>query len=366
MITGEEQSVDTPAAGLQQLEDSLMKREKMLQHKRQQSQTLNSDVVNAQLAAAAQEISREKANNAYRAASRTRQVLENAQTQTIQSPRSNREEYVSQLVAADDARKSVEAEIGEISSRIKELKERKVDAQKRLTVVRLMTMLDDLQNLLRKKVCGPSEGEETRVQELLKTVQELSRERERTIHLFSKKEREMVALIDLKQRRIEDLRNELTRNVNTYADSNSKELLTVAQRIQAERNKLLQEIERLEEANSRVADILMDTKYTAESAVKDRETALSADEAMGGSANPEKESLKLRERIRRANAERRVYTMRTEEVQGRINNEMLRYQTQMSKLRKEILFYQDESLRFERENKNLKRLCDALAGSLEG
>ncbi|KAK7202337.1 elks delta-like protein [Novymonas esmeraldas] len=366
MATAHQQSIEEVRRELQQLEDSLAEREQALQRKRHQSQTLNMELANAHLAVASQEASRVTASDAYRAASRTKQVLENGEARESDSPRSNREEYVSQVVATDDARKSVEADIGEISSRIKELREKKVDAQKRLTVVRLMSMLDDLQNLLKKKVYGPSGGEETRAQELLKTVQELSRERERTIHLLSKKEREMAALIDLKQRRIEELRNEFRRNVNTYADSNSKELLTVAQRIQAERNQLLREIERIERANSRMTEVMTDTKYSTESAIKDRDTALSGTTTMEVSSDPEKESAQLRERIQKANAERRLYMMKTEEAQCGIEEESNRYNSRMSKLRKEILFYQEESARFERENKDLKRLCDALAGSLEG
>lgn len=362
----QQQSIDELKRELQQLEDSLMEREQTLQRKRQQSQALNSQLASTQLDSAAQEEARTAANDAYRNASRTKQVLENGQAQLAQSPHSGRDEYVGQLMSADDARKSVEADISELSSRIKELREKKTDAQKRLTVVRLMSMLDNLQSLLKKKVYGPNGSEETRAQELLKTVQELSRERERTIHLLSKKERETAALIDLKQRRIEELRNEFSRNVNTYADSNNRELMSVAQRIQAERGQMLQEIQRLEEANSRMTDVLVETKFTTQSAVKDRGTALSAAVTMGMSADQEEESIQLRERIQRANAERRMYMRKTEEIQNGIDEEMLKYNARMSKLRKEILFYQDESVRFERENKDLKRLCDALAGSLDG
>ncbi|GET93809.1 hypothetical protein, conserved [Leishmania tarentolae] len=366
MTTGQQQSIEELRKELQQLEDSLMEREEALQRKRHLCAKLNNEVIDTSVATSSQEEVRTTSHEAYRTASRAKQVLENSEARGSEYIGSSREDYVNQLMAADEERKSVEAEIAEVSSRIKELKEKKVDAQKRLTVVRLMTMLDDLQNLLKKKVYDPSGGDETRAQELLKTVQELSRERERTIHLLSKKEREMTSLIELKQRRIEELRKEFTRNVSTYVDSNSRELLSVTQRIQAERNQLLEEMERLEEANRRITDVLMDTKYTTDSAIKDRDTALSAAEATSVSANPEKECLQLRECIQKANAERRMYVMKTEEVQGSIDEDTLMYNTRMSKLRKEILFYQDETVRFEKENKNLKHLCDTLAGSLDG
>ncbi|CAJ1038887.1 hypothetical protein Q4I30_008458 [Leishmania utingensis] len=364
MSTGPQESIDELRSELQQLENLLMKREEALLHKRQQSQRLNSDLADAHLETASQEASKATASDAYRAASRAKQVLENNQAQSSQSLRPNREECVSQLIEADGAKENVETEVGDISARIEVLREKKVDAQKRLTVARLVSMLDDLQNLLKQKVYGPSGGEETRAQELLKTVQELSRERERTIHFLSKKEREMAALINLKQQRVEELRSEFTRNVSTYADSNIKELFGVAQRIQVERSQLLREIERLEEANQKIVDVLTDTKYTTESAIKDRDTALSGVTLMGVSLNPEKESLQLRERINKANSERRMYMMKTEELQGNIDEETLAYSACMSKLRKEFLFYQDESIRFEKENKKLKDLCDALARSL--
>ncbi|KAG5465293.1 hypothetical protein LSCM4_00748 [Leishmania orientalis] len=365
MATEPQQRVVGLRRKLQLLEDSLADGESALEDKLRLSQTLNSELASIQFTTASLEESKVTASDAYRAASRAKQVLENGKAQTDQLLRSSREEYVNQLMAVDDATKDVEANIGEISSRIKGLKEKKVEAQKRLTVVRLMSMLDELQNLLKKKVNGPSGGEETRAQELLKTVQELSRERERTIHLLSKKEREMAALIDLKKRRIKELRKEFTRNVNTYADSNSKELSGVAQRIQVERNQLLQEIGRLEEANRKMKDALTDTKYTAEVAVRDRGTALSAVATMSVSANPERECALLRERIQKANEERHMYMRKTEEVQADVDEEMVEYNAEMSRLRKEISFYQEESTRFEKENKELKRLCDTLAMSLD-
>ncbi|KAG5464554.1 hypothetical protein LSCM1_00745 [Leishmania martiniquensis] len=364
MATKQQEPMGELRRKLQLLEGSLAEGESELADKRLESLMLNSELTSVQFETASQEESRAIASDAYRSASRVKQVLENGQAKSDQFLRSNREEYVNQLMAADDATKSVEVDIGEISSRIKGLKEKKVEAQKRLTVVRLMSMMDDLQNLLKKKVNGPSGGEETRAQELLKTLQELSRERERTIHLVAKKEREMAALIDLKKRRIKELRKEFTRNVKTYADSNSRELSNVAQRIQEEREHLLREIERLEEGNQKMKDALADTRFTAETAVRDRGTALSAVTTMSVSANPERECMLLRERIQKANEERRMYMRKTEEVQADIDEEMLEYNEHMSRLRREISFYQDESTRFEKENNELKRLCDTLAMAL--
>lgn len=341
-----------------------MEREEALQRKRQQSQSLNTQLADERSATDAQERARAAANADYRNAARTKQVLESGQNRYSQASYSNREDYVGQLMELDENRKGVEADIGELSSYIKQLREKKMDAQKRLTVVRLMSMLDDLQSLLKKKVFGPSGGEEARAQELLKAIQELSRERERTLNLLSKKEREMGALIDLKQRRIEELRNESSRNACLYGDSNKVEVRSVAERIQAERQQLLQEIDRLEEANTRMADILRDTKYTTQSAIKDRDTALSGDAALSASRNPEKESKHLLERIQKANADRLMYTKKTEEVQRSIDEGTAKYNARMSKLRREILFYQEESATFEKENQNLKTLCDTLAASI--
>ncbi|KPI89401.1 putative elks delta-like protein [Leptomonas seymouri] len=360
----QQQSIKELRRELQCLEDSLMEREEILQRKQKHSYALNTQLADERAAADAQEEARAAANADYRNAARTKQVLENGQSRSSPISYSNREGYVGQLMELDESRKGVENDIGELSSYIKALRERKMDAQKRLTVVRLMSMLDDLQILLKKKVFGPNEGEEARAQELLKTIQELSRERERTLNLLAKKEREMGALIELKKRRIEELRSESSRNACAYGDSNNAEARNVVERIQAERHQLLQEIERLERANSRMADVLIDTKYTAQSAIKDRGEALSGNAAMSASRNPEKESKQLRERIQRANADRLMYTRKTEEVQNNIDVHTAKYNARMSKLRREILFYQDESSRFEKENQNLKMLCDTLAASI--
>lgn len=360
----QQQSINDLKRELRQLEESLMEREAALQRMRQQSRALNVQVADGCAAASAQEAARTAASVDYCNAARTKQLLENGQNRNNQPSYTSREDYVDQLMESDESRKGVEADIRELSSYIKELREKKMDAQKRLTVVRLMSMLDDLQGLLKKKVFGPDGGEEARAQELLKAIQELSRERERALNLLFKKERETNALIDLKQRRIEELRNESSRNKCVYGDSNKVETRSVAERIQAERRQLLQEVERLEEANDRMTDALMDTKYTTQSAVKDRDAALSGEAAMGASRNPEKESRRLRERIQKANADRLMYVKKTEEVQNSIDEHTAKYNARMSKLRREILFYQDECSRFERENQNLKTLCDTLAASI--
>ncbi|EPY29574.1 elks delta-like protein [Strigomonas culicis] len=245
------------------------------------------------------------------------------------------------------------------------MRESSVDAQKRLTVVRLMSMLDDLQNSLNEKISGPQGDEEARTQELLKIIQELTRSREQTLMLMSKKEREFQAIIQLKKKRVAELQSEASRNMNNLSQVNDSEILSVAQRIQRERRALMNELDKQAAANDRLADVMRDTKYAVDCSTKDRKAVLSADEALGNSKDPEQEMLDLQERIANANLEKMKLIKKTEDIKRRTEVEADRYNEKMSQLKKEILVYQGECSRLETENKELKSLCDSMAVSLQ-
>lgn len=351
---------------LQQLEGSLAERELALKEKQNQARLLNSKIVDANVVGHDNDASRRIAQKAFRDTSRIKQALENGKGRYLENNTEGimtSEGCEAQWKESNGTLDHFEGEAKKLSTCIEEIRKKK-DTQKRLTVVRVISMLDDLHSSLESKVHGPGETEDVRAQELLKDIQEMSRARERNLVFLRKKEREMTTLIELKKHRIQELRNESQRNVSSFGDSNNEELRNVVDRIQIERSQLIREIERLEEANERMAEVMLDTKFTSESAMKDRDSALSADAAMCTSADPEKESKELRERIVKANAERHMYMKKSEELQFKIDDDTQRYNAKMSKLKKEILFYQSESSRFEKEINVLKRFFDSLAGSL--
>ncbi|EPY38355.1 elks delta-like protein [Angomonas deanei] len=245
------------------------------------------------------------------------------------------------------------------------MRETSNDAQKRLTIVRLMSMLDELQNSLQDKVDGTTEEEEERPQELLKIIQELTRSRERTLSLVNKREREMKAIIELKKARAAELEVEADKNRDMLDQVNNDEILSVAQRIQKERRELIMQLKKEEEINNKLADTMKDVKYAAEKYPKDRNAALSADEARGTSANPEKEMAELRKRITAADAERRRLTLKTQEMKTRTEDGAADYTEQMTQLKREILTYQTECTRLEKEYRDLQNLCDSIGQTLQ-
>lgn len=349
---------------LQELEASLQQRSSKLDEQRQSARSLHSSVVETTKSVETAEASKSDVQKEFTSAARTKTVLESEQKKAkVQgAPDLTRDEYVSHLVDEEERRKEVEEEIQSLSARIKELKERNPDAQKRLTIVRLMSLLDDLQESLNKKVSGPAEDDEPRAQELLKTLQELTRERERTLMFLTKKEREMSETVNLKRRRVIELRTESDRHVSVLAETNDYELLGITERIQQERRDLLREIDRIRDLNARMSEIIRDTKFSVDG---NRDAALSADDTRGTSDDPEAESKELREKIIAARNEQRRLVQKSAELKERIDEDTETYTSKMSQIKKELILYQNESARIETENKELKALCDTLAISLQ-
>lgn len=351
-------------------EQELAARERELEARRQKARALNEGLANQRRAldegiAAASETQKD-----LRDATRDRQVLEQEKRAYDGGSwhHTTREDYVSQLIDAEGTRKTLDAEISDLAEQVNELTEKRAEAQKRLTVVRLMSLLDDLQTSLNAKVNTPGdedESEEARAQELLKAIQELSRDRERALMHLSKKETEVTQAVELKKKRIEELRIEADRNRSVLRDGNDAEVYGVVNRIQKERRTLWSDIERLEETNEQLERVLLDTKYTAGSGAADRKAALGADDTMGTSRDPEEEKQELRERITAANAERRRYELKTEAIQKKTDEEAARYDTKMSELLREILMYEEENKRLKKGNMDLKATCDAIAGAMD-
>ncbi|CCW63186.1 unnamed protein product [Phytomonas sp. EM1] len=351
---------------LKELEESLQQSELLLQHKRRDISAFNSDIAEIERSIDALDASKLALHDKARDSNRRKQIFLNEQaTFYAQSPQFSRDAYVSQLMDGEAKYDVVSSEAEQLAERIKELQEKPAEAQKRLTVARLMTMLDDLQASLLQKVNETPAGEETRPHELLKAIQELSRERERELFLLRKREHEMRESIHLKKKRIVELRSESERNIGTLRESCEYELMGITDRIQKERKDLINEIQRLEETNNHLTHVIQDTRLSADASTSDRAVVLPADVAMGASRDIGAESKDLRERIAATNGEMHRLMQKTKELQDKMNEEAEKYNHKMSQTKKEIFLYQDEIMRMEEENKSLKDLCDSLAAQLQ-
>lgn len=361
-------SLDALRRDLQTLEDSLNERERALEQRQQSARELNADVTNSRRSLDIALASKSSSQRDLRESSRRRQVLEDEKRSNAGAAayHQTREDYVSQLMKGDEKRQALDGEIKNIGAQVNDLKEKRSDAQKRLTVVRLMSMLDDLQTSLNAKVNAAGDDvEEARAQELLKAIQELSRERERALMLLTKKEVEVTKTVELKKKRIKELRLESDRNRSIIHNGNDAEVHGVVERIQKERRILMSDIQRLEETNDQLERILLDTRYSATGATSDRKAALAADDTLGTSHDLEEEKHQLRRRIIAANAEQHRYEAKTEAIQKRIEEEADQYNEKMSAMLKEILVYEEENKKIEKDNVALKALCDSIANSLE-
>ncbi|CCW70113.1 unnamed protein product [Phytomonas sp. Hart1] len=359
-------SLDELKKELKELEDSLHKGELLLENKRKDISTFNSNIAEIEKDIDALDSSKLCSQDRARDSSRRKQIYLNEQAKfSPQSPQLSRDAYVSQLIDREAKYDSISSEAHQLSERIKELQEKPAEAQKRLTVARLMTMLDDLQASLLQKVNETPAGEETRPHELLKAIQELSREREKELFLLRKREHEIKESIRLKKKRIIELRSESDRNIGTLRESCEYELMGITGRIQKERRDLMNEIQRLEGTNNHLARVIQDTRLSGDASTSDRTVSLPADVVMGVSQDVEAESKDLCERITATNREMQRLMQNTKTLQDKMNDEALKYNNKMSQTKKEIFLYQDEIMKMEEENKSLKDLCDSLAAQLQ-
>lgn len=344
-------------------------RQQLLEKKATLAQ-LNSDVEGLQLSRDATVEERTNAENDYRHFSDSRTVTENAEERDRSDQMGSAEtrgDQVSLIMEEEDTRKRLERSIAKITRTMNAISEEDASVRKRLVVVRLVSMLDELQALVREKMnaVGADGEDDSQAQDLFKAIQELSREREWALMMQNKKNKEVSEGIALKQQRIAELEKETQESGDVQQRNTDYELFSVAERIQLERRNTLDEIERIRETNDRLNDIIHETRYVASSGAVNRDTVMSENAALGGSANPEDESKALREKIASAHAERRRLQIKNAVLKAEMNEDVEKYTAKMMQIQKEIGIYQEESSCVEAENQELKAICDALALNLQ-
>ncbi|KEG13150.1 elks delta-like protein [Trypanosoma grayi] len=280
-----------------------------------------------------------------------------------------REEYIGELSEADTGLKETMNQVDSLMDQVEALNETPQDvySRRKLTLVSLISMLDDLHASLSRSVQRVSHEEDARARDVLKAIRELSRERERAFRYCFRKKRQIVGVINMKKQRTKELNLESQKNISVLRASQEMSTLSVVEKIQTERKALQNELESIRNANQRLWDALRDTKYssdTVQSGEHKREAALSANDALHGYAAVDDEKDYLREQLKLFDAKKKKLRMMTEELRASMNVDAEKNALKLKDLKREVHFQQQESHRLEGENQKLKSLCDSLAAAL--
>lgn len=357
---------------LHEIKQALSHREETLAKKRAQIHDVNHQIAYLRQSLCETEERKTKKMSEFKAVARHKVVAEGAQQRCNVSPvmgaadaMTTREEYITMLKEKERERCAVEEANDVLATSIVSMRKANGDAHKRLAVARLVSMLDNLRDTLNTKVLDEDTDEETDVQESFRILQELSRERERALSLLMQKERAILEGIALKKKRLRELIGESSENNSVQREANEYAVLSVAERIQRERNAMLDKIDEMRLVNVRLTEVLQNTKVTCECAVADREATLPLEDVVAPSSDVDDESQALRERIQIARAEQQRLDKRIGTLKEQIRSDTENYETKMNRIKKTIHVYQDECTSIEQANNQLKASCDSFAALLQ-
>ncbi|RNF09610.1 elks delta-like protein [Trypanosoma rangeli] len=369
----QEEAVRVLKQQLQEIEDTLLAQEKLLQDRNQKMALVSVSVVDAEKALEESEEELREAQMQLENVVADNRIAhtELARLQTTSGDRLPRDEYVRELSEADSGLKEMEGQVQELVTQVESLSggsASDVDARRQLTLVRLISMLDDLHTSLSRSLQRVPLEEDARAREVLKAIRELSRERERAIGYCLRKKREVADIIELKKQRANELTLDSRRKLSTLGEDHEKATLGVVEKIQAERKALREEVESVKSANQQLWDALRDTKYSSDflqGGDSKREAAVSASDTLRRSADVEEEKNHLREQLKLFEVKRTKLQRMIEELRTNVNAEMEKHALKLRDLKHEIELQQRESHKLEGENRKLKSLCDSLAVTLE-
>lgn len=371
MDEGQHEGIKELKKHLQELDDALSLQERLLQERSQCAAALSQSVVEAEGAVNETEAELKVERGQLEDAVKNNRVARAGREGPggIPVARLPRDEYMRELSEAEASLAGAKGRVHGLVDQVEALNEAAgdVDTRRRLTLVSLISMLDDLHASLSRSVEQGPRGEDARARVVFKAIRELSRERERAIGYCLRRKREMEDVIRLKKQRANELLCDARRNQSPLREDWEGTPLSVAEQIQTERNALQEEIESIKSANQRLWEALRDTKYssdTLQTGDHKRETTISANDALHETAGVEGEKEHLREQLKLFDAKRTKLQRMTEELRASINAESEKHALKLRDLRREIEFQQRESHKIEQENQKLKSLCDSLAAEL--
>ncbi|KAG8345546.1 hypothetical protein TRVL_03626 [Trypanosoma vivax] len=282
------------------------------------------------------------------------------------------DEYVRELSETDVALNETESQIESLVNMIESVSKAPGDVAtlRRVTLVRLVAMLDDLYESLRNSLGRVHQDEDDRAKEVLKAIRELSRERERAYGYCVRKKREITSMIELKQRRTNELLLESKKNIAVLHESQEKATLSIVGKIQVERDMLHAELEEIKNANQKLADLIR-KREEADGALPDRargaEGALLVCPTQNESCTTlaAQERARLREQLRALDDKRNELGRAADELRERMNSEMEKNTATLRELKLRVRMRKQEASKLENENRKLKALCDSMASALE-
>ncbi|PBJ76953.1 hypothetical protein BCY84_07444 [Trypanosoma cruzi cruzi] len=368
----QEEAVRELKKHLQELEDTLSAQEKILRNRSQKMASILVSVVDTERALDenADELRETQLQLENVVADNRIAHKERERIQTASDGCLPRDEYVRELSEADAGLKEKQGQVQDLVAQVESLNgsAESAEARRRLTLVSLITILDDLHTSLTRSIQRVPHEEDARARGVLRAIRELSRERERAIGYCVRKKREVTDVIELKKQRVNELALDLQKNLSVIVEDQEKSALSVVEKIQEERNALREEVESIKTANQRLWDVLRDTKYSSDSVQggdSKREVAISANDALRITAGVEEEKEQLREQLKLFEAKRTKLQRLIEELRASINTNMEKHALKLRDLKREIQVQQYESHKLEGENRKLKSLCDSLAVTLE-
>nr|CCC93940.1 conserved hypothetical protein [Trypanosoma congolense IL3000] len=355
---------------LMELEQALLAQERLIQERTQKMQSLSTSIVETENSVEEGKEGLRTAEKVLKEAIQNNVIVRNerARLEEEAGRYMEHDEYMKRLSEADADLNEVETHIEGLVMQINNLSRtpNSGKALQRVTLVRLIAMLNDLHSSLQRSIQSVPHEEDNRAREVLKAIRELSRERERTYGHCLRKKREVMGVMELKKQKAEELLLESKRNIALLRDIHEETTLNTVEKIQKERRMLTEELENMKKTNMLLRDALSNAEFSRSADRGDTDKAqpsVWADAAPRCSADTQKEH--LREHLKHLEDKVSQLKCTTDELRESMKSQMEKNTLKLKDLRHQVRSRQNETHRLENENRKLKSLCDSLASTLE-
>ena len=281
-----------------------------------------------------------------------------------------------QLREADSRIKALEKELQEVSAAYKNERERKS-----LVATRVGTLIEELRAAVEQKIALTLPIDEAagapNAAECLKSISEITRERDQSILQWTRHARELAAIIELKKHRVAELALESERQLAKMRAAKDEEVRSLITCFQEERRSLQKDIEAItalneqQRAELRQSKLVPDKSSTTPTAAEPSLTPKRRDQAtptekvlLQRSQDLQKEKDELEVKMKKLSAQKTQMIRSTKNIRKQIQLEEAKYSTSLRSLENQILNQKNLATDLERENLKLEEACDVLAATL--
>lgn len=272
-----------------------------------------------------------------------------------------------EIIRADTTIAGLEKQLHTVSASYKNERERRM-----LMLGRFKSMVDELRGVVTKKIDQTIQENEVDARMLLRMIAEISRERETEVTQWEKYSKEMVAIVSLKRTRTEELQKESELRVKLLAEAKSQEIRELVEKCEAERGAITNDIQVLQEVNRKQLEQLRAVRLAGDRSGRLEKEPISARQSnvpaekflMSKLHESEQSKEELELTLRQLTSDRQKLQTTMGQLKQEMENDAAKHAKVLGHLDAAMANERFEIAALEKDNRQLRDLCDTLAATL--